>query len=51
MPLRPPKGYQVVMRMEDFFEEIGWIRYMKAIRRGGMDYGDMVEYREEECVL
>ena len=40
VPLRPPKGYQVVFSTEDFFEEIGWVRYMKAIRQGGMDYGD-----------
>ncbi len=48
MPLRPPKGYQVVMSTEDFFEEIGWVRYMKAIRKGGMDYGDVVDFRKEE---
>lgn len=37
--LRPPKGFRVVQSMEDFFEEIGWVRYMKAVRDGGMDYG------------
>lgn len=37
--LRPPKGFDMVMKIEEFFEEIGWVRYMKAIRRGGMDYG------------
>ena len=38
-PLRPPKGFRVVQSTEDFFAEIGWVRYMKAIRDGGMDYG------------
>lgn len=38
-PLRPPKGFRVVQSTEDFFAEIGWVRYMKAIREGGMDYG------------
>lgn len=38
-PLRPPKGFRVVQSSEDFFAEIGWVRYMKAIRDGGMDYG------------
>lgn len=37
--LRPPKGFRVVQSTEDFFEEIGWVRYMKAVREGGMDYG------------
>ena len=45
IPLRPPKGYQVVFSAEDYFEEIGWVRYMKAIREGGMDYG---EYEHDE---
>lgn len=45
VPLRPPKGYQVVFSAEDYFEEIGWVRYMKAIREGGMDYG---EYEHDE---
>lgn len=40
MPLRAPKGYEVVMATEDYFAEIGWVRYMKAIRQGGMDYGE-----------
>ena len=39
-PIRPPKGYKVVFFTEDFFEEIGWVRYMKAVKEGGMDYGD-----------
>ncbi len=38
-PLRPPKGYKVIFFVEDFFEEIGWVRYMKAVKEGGMDYG------------
>ena len=38
-PLRPPKGFKVIQSTEDFFEEIGWVRYMKAVREGGMDYG------------
>lgn len=37
--LRPPKGFRIVQSTEDFFQEIGWVRYMKAIRDGGMDYG------------
>lgn len=37
--LRPPKGYTMVLHIEDYFEEIGWVRYMKAIKEGGMDYG------------
>ena len=44
-PLRPPKGYQVILAVEDFFEEIGWVRYMKAVKEGGMDYG---EYERED---
>ena len=42
-PLRPPKGYQIVFFTEDFFEEIWWVRYMKAVREGGMDYGGYEE--------
>lgn len=45
MPLRVPKGYQVVFSTEDYFEEIGWVRYMKAIKQGGMDYG---AYEEDD---
>lgn len=45
--LRPPKGYQLVMQTEDYFEEIGWVRYLKAIREGGMDYGGYDEQREK----
>ena len=37
--LRPPKGFDVIVQTEDYFAEIGWVRYMKAVRRGGMDYG------------
>lgn len=37
--LRPPKGYQTVVMTEDFFEEIGWVRYLKAVKEGGKDYG------------
>lgn len=43
MPLRAPKGYRIVLAMEDWFEEIGWVRYMKAVREGGMDYGSFEE--------
>ena len=39
LPLRPPKGFDIILQTEEFFEEIGWVRYMKAIRKGGMDYG------------
>ena len=28
------------MHTEDYFEEIGWVRYMKAVKEGGMDYGE-----------
>ena len=43
LPLRPPKGFDVILQTEEFFEEIGWVRYMKAIRKGGMDYGSFEE--------
>jgi len=46
--LRPPKGYQVVLCAEDYFEEIGWVRYLKAVREGGMDYGEYDERKKEE---
>ena len=45
--LRPPKGYQLIMHTEDYFEEIGWVRYMKAIKEGGMDYGSFEEESEK----
>ena len=44
--LKPPKGYVLVAHFENYFEEIGWVRYMKAIRKGGMDYG--VEVGEDD---
>lgn len=44
--MRPPKGYRVVMQAEDYFNEIGWIRYMKAIREGGADYGGFDDERK-----
>ena len=47
LPLRPPKGFDVILQTEEFFEEIGWVRYMKAIRKGGMDYGSFEEKDEE----
>jgi hypothetical protein len=34
-----PKGYAVVESSEYFSEDIGAIRYLKAIRIGGEDYG------------
>lgn len=43
LPLRPPKGFDIILQTEEFFEEIGWVRYMKAIRKGGMDYGSFEE--------
>lgn len=46
--LRPPKGYRMVMHTEDYFEEIGWVRYMKAIKEGGMDYGGYEESEERQ---
>jgi len=46
--LRPPKGYQIVLCAEDYFEEIGWVRYLKAVREGGMDYGEYDERKKEE---
>lgn len=46
--LRPPKGYRMVTHTEDYFEEIGWVRYMKAIREGGMDYGGYEESEERQ---
>lgn len=48
VPLRPPKGYRVIFSAEDYFEEIGWVRYMKAVREGGMDYGEYDETKKEE---
>lgn len=39
-PLHVPKGYDLYIKTEDFFPEIGWVRYMKAVKKGGMDYGD-----------
>lgn len=41
--LRPPKGFKIIFSQEDFFAEYGWMRYMKAIREGGMDFGELVE--------
>lgn len=38
-PLRAPKNHRIVASYADFFEEIGWVRYMKAVKVGGMDYG------------
>lgn len=43
--LRAPKGFRIVLATEDYFAEIGWVRYLKAIREGGMDFG---EYAEEK---
>ena len=45
--LRPPKGYALILHTEEFFEEIGWVRYMKAIKEGGMDYGSFEEESEK----
>lgn len=45
--LRPPKGYTMILHTEEFFEEIGWVRYMKAIKEGGMDYGSFEEESEK----
>ena len=47
--LRAPKNFEIVAAHEDFFEEIGWVRYMKAVRRGGMDYGSYEEGSEDDC--
>lgn len=46
--LRPPKGYSLILHTEEFFEEIGWVRYMKAIKEGGMDYGSFEEETKGE---
>lgn len=46
--LKPPKGYQLIMHTEDYFAEIGWVRYLKAIRKGGMDYGTFEEGKSAE---
>ncbi|MEA5056087.1 MAG: hypothetical protein VB047_00805 [Anaerotignum propionicum] len=43
---KPPKGYLVVESSEYFSEEIGPIRYLKAIRLGGDDYGTGKEKTE-----
>lgn len=45
--LSVPKGYEMVLHFENYFEEIGWVRYMKAIRKGGIDYG--AENGEYDC--
>lgn len=38
--LRPPKNYIIIYNIETFSTEIGYLRYLKAVRKGGMDYGD-----------
>lgn len=47
--LRAPKNFKIVAAHEDFFEEIGWVRYMKAVKIGGMDYGSYEEGSEDDC--
>ena len=47
--LRAPKNFEIVAAHEDFFEEIGWVRYMKAVKIGGMDYGSYEEGSEDDC--
>ena len=35
-----PKGYIEVERYEVYSEEIGSMRYLKAVKIGGADYGE-----------
>ena len=38
--LKAPKDYVVIYNIETFFVEIGYLRYLKAVKKGGMDYGE-----------
>ena len=40
-PRKPyvPKGYDLVWYTEDFYVEIGWVRFLKAVKKGGCDFG------------
>ena len=42
-PLNVPKGYIRLVYTENFFAEIGWVRYLKAVRAGGEDYGEYIQ--------
>ncbi len=42
-PLSVPKNYIRLLYTENYFSEIGWVRYLKAIREGGEDYGDYIQ--------
>jgi len=41
--LHVPKNYEEVLYAENYFEDFGWFRYLKAVKKGGMDYGDITE--------
>lgn len=40
-----PKGYTLIRKSENFFDGCGWVRYIKAIRDGGYDFGEGEEVR------
>lgn len=42
-PLKVPKNYIRLLYTENYFYEIGWVRYLKAIREGGEDYGEYIQ--------
>lgn len=42
-PLTVPKNYIRLLYTENYFSEIGWVRYLKAIREGGEDYGEYIQ--------
>lgn len=42
-PLKVPKNYIRLLYTENYFSEIGWVRYLKAIREGGEDYGEYIQ--------
>lgn len=42
-PLNVPKGYVRILYTENYFAEIGWVRYLKAVRSGGEDYGEYIQ--------
>lgn len=41
--LKVPKNYTRILYTENFFEEIGWVRYLKAVKNGGEDYGEYIQ--------
>lgn len=41
--LKVPKNYTRLLYTENYFAEVGWVRYLKAIRLGGEDYGEFIK--------